>query len=147
MICKSSLVTIPEIVGIDSEFDGIASNAIAEQSINRVLYGFDCNAYPARIIKLDTLRNGPIHAELARSYRIESFDIVHADGCHSPEGIKSELEIADTWVAPDGLILVDDIDVPHVRAAADKYCVDRGIYPVELPTLHGLYVIDMALAG
>lgn len=130
-------ISIPVLTGIDSEFDGIASNEIARSNINWICpcYGIDC---PHRIIKIDTLVLDPLSiADRA------PFDIIHVDGNHSMVGIERELWIADTLIAADGWILVDDIDTPHVLNAALQFAVKQELNCVHIPTFHGMVVIPM----
>lgn len=123
-------------LGIDSEFDGIASNEIALVNIqNRRRHPFG-----TAIVKVSTTNVDETNAAIS-GHGI--FDLVHIDGDHSADGILREISIAKTWVSPKGVILIDDLDIPHVRAAADKFCDDYGIQPVYLPTFHGMYVIDV----
>ena len=120
-----------ELVGFDREADGIASNDIARANIVRE------TGITARILAEDTRTMNP---DLVKP----SVDIIHVDGDHSPEGIARELELAVSYIKPDGLILVDDMDSPHVASATEALAANLGIQLIMLPTQHGLGVLDMA---
>lgn len=128
----------PDYVGIDSEADGIESNQIAIQSILR-----ECPEVEGTIWRMDTsleqTRDNVIMDTGARG----RFNIVHVDGNHSPEGAAAEMQIAGIATYWKGVILVDDIDCPHVKGIADIFCEMRGIVPLHIPTFHGMYLIDM----
>lgn len=72
-----------------------------------------------------------------------AYDIIHVDGDHSPEGIEAEIRIADAWIKPSGVILVDDVDIAHVAAAVTRFAKRIGVEPVLLPTKHGTVMIDV----
>lgn len=124
----------PAYVGIDSEHDGIKSNSIALAN----LLPFSS---VTEIIPENTQNVYLVGQQLNRIGL--RYDLIHVDGDHSPEGIDSELTIAYRWIAPGGCILVDDMDVQHVREAADQFCSLYGFKPILLPTHHQLYVIPV----
>lgn len=132
-------------LGVDSEFDGVASNDIALDNIVNVMpvwtnAGKGQQGGSAKIVKVSTTNVNETNAAI-NGHGL--FDLIHIDGDHSVDGILREIEIAKTWVHPKGVILIDDLDIPHVRTAADKFCDDYGIIPVYLPTFHGMYLIDI----
>lgn len=120
--------------GVDAEMDGISSNDIACASLHKALWKPSASL---SMFKQDTR-----HFK-AGDTLIGNCDIVHIDGDHSPDGVIAELLIAETCVAPDGLILIDDVDCSHVKAAAIQFAQEYGIVPVLIPTFHGMYLIDM----
>ncbi len=120
--------------GIDAEADGILSNDIALRAIKNY-------ASPAEILRINTADAvGILEAIGTRS----PFDLVHVDADHSENGIRTELQYALLAARPAGVILIDDIDAPHVRAEADRFCRKLGITPEFLPTFHGTYLVDLA---
>jgi len=121
----------PVFVGIDAEADGITCNPIAKAAL-------DSLGIQHRIIRANTRDVDTVNASIE-----ESFDIVHIDADHSPEGIAQELRIAEKFVSSTGLILVDDVDVAHVADPAAEFAASRGISILHLPTQHGVFVIDM----
>ncbi len=124
----------PHYVGIDNEHDGVASNAIAL----RYLRALDKTA---EIINADTCNHVLIDTELSLRGRL--YDLIHLDANHSPEGIAEELTVAQRWVSENGVILVDDIDVPHIAEAVQQFCSAHGFIAVLIPTHHQLYLIEM----
>lgn len=134
----SSGVISPYLVGVDSESDGISSNHIAIRNVT-----VECgDSVPLRIFRQST-QNISATGFAICSAGTAYYDIVHVDGDHSHEGIQRELTLALAWIAPDGWILIDDIDTPHIKDAADKFCESRGIIPLHIPTFHGMYLVDM----
>lgn len=125
--------TRPLLIGIDSEFDGIASNFIASKNLHM---------YPHEIIKVDTQNCLKVTQYLTYE-TAQNFDIIHVDGNHSPDGIKNELALAAAWIAPDGWILVDDIDTPHVLREALQFAVKHELNSVRIPTFHNMLLLDM----
>ena len=141
-------VTTPRYTGVDGEMDGLETNHTAEINIYR--YGYDSSfriatrddgatQEVARIMKINTRNTYQVVSAVGLHY-----DIVHVDGDHSLAGILLELEIARMCVSRNGLILVDDIDTPHVRNEAEVFCRSRGIIPMFIPTFHGMFLIDMS---
>ncbi len=129
---------LPRLVGVDSENDGLETNGIALENLLLNMR----NAESATIIKADTRNIRDTNREiLYRSYG--PFDIIHIDGDHSVNGVRNELSIADTWIAKDGWILVDDIDTQHVEKAALEFCAKNSIKPVFIPTFHGMLLLPM----
>jgi predicted O-methyltransferase YrrM len=124
----------PLYVGVDCQFDGINSNEIALKSIN------EHTKSKAVILSVDTRNTAGANAAI-NGYG--TFDIVHVDADHSISGIANELEIAQMWVKPTGLIVIDDCDVDHVRNAALALCDQFGVLPLELPTFHRTIVVDV----
>lgn len=124
----------PEVIAVDCEADGIASNAIAIENVKRET-GLDLyliNANTQNVADTNAKINGR-----------GTMDIVVIDGDHSPQGILNEISIAMMWAKPNALLLIDDCDVPHVRAAAGALALDLGITPLDIPTQHSLCVIDL----
>ncbi len=135
---NDDLNAMPVLTGIDSEFDGIESNAIAHRNIiHYVCYGHGAGC-PHKILKLDTQTMNPL--ELADR---APFDIIHVDGNHSPAGIQKEIYIANALIDKSGWILVDDVDTPHVEKAALEFCAKNNIKPVFIPTFHGMLLLPM----
>ena len=127
-----------EIVGIDAETDGIQSNRVAREYLRTVFPEAD-----VWIPDYNTCNPGSVNAILGTGLNKFPFDIVHVDGDHSETGIQNELVIAEQQIENDGWILIDDIDTPHIKAAADEFCSKLGITPLLIPTFHGLYLCDM----
>lgn len=123
-------------VGVDSEYDQIPSNSTAMENIKRL-------TDDATVLKISTLSPDEVTRAIASLPRSNSFDIVHVDADHSEDGIQRELALAKFWVKPDGLILVDDIDIPHVKKFTENFCLKYGIVPLHIPTMHGLFIINM----
>jgi hypothetical protein len=133
-MCKGACISVgefPYFVGIDAEADGIVCNPIATAAFGEL-------GIQHRIIRENTR-----HLKMDRDSLGVSFDIVHVDADHSPEGIAQELMLAELFVRPDGLILVDDVDAPHIDLAARNFARSVGCEPFLLPTQHGLLVIPM----
>src|SRR3990167_848191 len=131
-------VKSPSYVGIDAETDGIVSNTIA---LNNIIDACPvsrngASGGTAYIIKANTRYVAAVNAAIAG----QLFDIVHVDGDHSIQGVQNELSIASAAINPTGWILIDDIDTPHIKDAADKFCKSHGIIPLHVPTFHGLYL-------
>lgn len=121
----------PFFAGIDAEADGITCNPIATAALGSL-------GIAHQLLRINTGEGAEIGKALSGW-----FGIVHVDADHSPEGIERELALANRWVAPNGLILVDDVDAFHVERAARKFAENIGVTPILLPTQHGLLVIDM----
>ena len=131
MIKGAQLAGVQEIAytGLDAEVDGIESNVIAAENIERV------TGIKPVIIKVNT-----------SDTQLPCFpvcDIVHVDGDHSVIGIATELVIAEMFVSDDGIILVDDCDAMHIGNAVDALCRLIHIPLLILPTVHSLSVIDL----
>lgn len=126
----------PTYVGVDGHIDGVDSNSYALGYLNTM----DCNS---AVLQADTRNVADVCAKIGQ-LELGLYDLVHVDADHSPEGIINEIRIAKNFVKPDGVILIDDLDTPHVRRAADEFCATLGITPIEIPTHHGLYLVDMA---
>ena len=121
-------------VGVDGEVDGVVSSEIARLNLR----GYEC----IQILKLNTRNVDIVNAGING---LGTFDIVHIDGNHSVDGVRNEMGIALMWSRPKGLIVVDDCDVPHIKAAVDKLCADYGIdYLITLPTRHTTCVVDLS---
>ena len=120
----------PHLKGFDAEADG-----------------FECIGKAWANIALETGLEPEIIKENTRTMNPDlikpTADIIHVDGDHSPEGIERELYLAEMYIKPTGLILVDDIDVEWIRDATVRLGYKLGIQPIFLPTQHGLAVIDM----
>lgn len=127
--------TDPECFGVDAEADGLSTNAIADRSLED-----ETGKCFGRLLKLDTKNADEVIAGLNG---IGCPDIIHIDGDHSEEGIAAEIRIAVTYIKPNGLILIDDVDVVHVSDAALKLAAFYGVEPIFLPTQHGTYLIDV----
>jgi hypothetical protein len=123
----------PRYYGVDLEADGIASNPIAEAAIRSFIPD-------VRLIQMDTKQ---VADTVAALNGFGCPEIIHIDGDHSGEGIRAEIAIAKMYIRPNGLILIDDCDVLHVRQAAEELAAEYGIPLLMLPTTHGLAVIDM----
>lgn len=137
-MCKGamSLGITPEFVGIDAEADGITCNPIATAALTEL-------GIPHTILPMNTRDVDGIRFKL---FGFDLYDIVHIDADHSPEGIERELRIAKEFCSPTGLILVDDVDAPHIDEAARRFADSIGVEPLLLPTQHGLLVIDVRQA-
>jgi len=134
-MAKGACKTRPDIVGVDDEFDGIPSNQIARKNLDLV------TDY-ARIVKWTTRDTITVYAEIKKRYA-GKFDIIHVDGDHSESGIQNELAIAKALIDDRGWILIDDIDTPHVFAAASSFAVNHRKNCIVIPTFHGLLLVDM----
>ncbi len=133
-----------DYVGIDGEVDGVLSNEIARRHLQVV----NPRRGSVLIVKANTkdILNEPKSTlDLIRPAAF--FDLVHIDGDHSPEGIITEFKLADYWVKPDGIIVVDDMDTPHVCTATVSWCRDHKKEFIIMPTVHGTAVIDMKYGG
>lgn len=131
-------------IGVDDEADGIASNSIALKNIAGS-FPWVCESNlnsHCKILKINTRNFDAVNASI-NDVGVGVCDLIHIDGDHSPEGIVSEIAIAKTWISPNGVILIDDIDAQHIKNAADKLCEEYGIIPMHIPTYHGMYLIDM----
>jgi predicted O-methyltransferase YrrM len=115
--------------GIDNEADGVASNQIAHDGIL-----LEVGIEPWIIQKSSTeVLRAPFMPAID-----SKFDIVHVDGDHSPEGVETELTLALRLVRKGGIILVDDMDTPHIAAAVKR----RFGRWIEFPTIHRLALIE-----
>ena len=114
--------------GIDNEADGVESNAIAA-------HGIMAETGVAPII----MRKSSTESLSSPFINTIRFDIVHVDGDHSPEGVETELTIAQRLVRKGGIILVDDMDTPHIAEAAKR----RFGKWIEFPTIHRLALIEV----
>lgn len=122
-------------IGIDSEFDGIPSNAIALQNIHWL------NRHLATVLKYST--DNPAmdeNIEIMRGGHVP-FDLVHIDANHTLEGINTELAVALRWTAKGSLIIVDDLDIPYVRQISMEFAQVHSWPSFELPTVHQALII------
>ena len=132
---------LEKIFGVDSEYDGIPSNAIAFSALKKAFPGIGIS-----LLKEDTvnMRREIVYFATTEYGRPQPpYDIVHVDGNHSPEGLISELEIAESCIAADGWILVDDVDTHHVFKAAVEFTVMHEKNSLVIPTFHGMLLINM----
>jgi len=130
-------------IGVDGEIDGVESNHIAEESL-LLASAISKNGGPGGSVKLVKADTNEVEKVSAAIDGYGAFDIIHVDGDHSEQGIKNELKLADIWIKPNGLIVVDDMDIPYVAKEVHELSVVRyGIEPILLPTFHGTAVIDM----
>lgn len=119
-------------VGVDSEYDGIESNIIADLNLRQ-------HYSKVSIIKATTSNAQDTLGRIQQDW----FDVVHVDGDHSLTGILNELHIAARCVAENGLILVDDCDTPHIKQAVEQFCKGRKTQPVYMPTVHITAVLGL----
>lgn len=68
------------------------------------------------------------HTELMYKY-----DVVHVDGGHTEHCISNDMKNADLLVKNGGIIIVDDVDGPHINKYVDLY-ISNGNY-IELNLL------------
>lgn len=121
----------PSLQGIDAEADGFECIETALLNIHN-----ETNL-PTIIHKENTLTMNPDVLK-------PTADIIHIDADHSQEGIARELYLAEMFIKPNGLILVDDVDIGYIHEAAVGLAFRCGIDPIFLPTQHGLMLIDMS---
>jgi len=55
------------------------------------------------------------------SNRMLTYDVVHVDGGHTEHCIKNDMKNATRLVAPGGLLIVDDTNVPYIDTYVDIY--------------------------
>lgn len=132
--------------GVDAKVDGnrtdngVDVNEWASVQIHREGLGTNVNTSEVRIIESNSNNPTKLMADLNGS---GCPSIFHIDGDHTAQGIENEIAVAKMYASPIGLILIDDCDCLHIRAAAEKLCSEYGIVPIWLPTQHTLCVIDM----
>lgn len=120
----------PSYLGIDAETDGHPCIDIARHNILKRTHG----KAGVKILNMNTRDVGSLDGQL--------FNMIHVDGDHSKSGILNELRIAGAHLTTNGCILVDDIDTPHVRLAAEDFCGRSGMESFVLPTFHGTMLIS-----
>jgi len=68
----------------------------------------------------------------------EQFDLIHIDGDHSADGCRDDILKFWPHVAPDGVMLVDDLDQGSVRNGCAQAKEVIGATEAFFPTKHGL---------
>ena len=58
---------------------------------------------------------------------VGSYDVVHVDGGHSEHCISNDLKNANALVKVNGIVIVDDTNMPHINTYVDAY-VSTGLY-------------------
>ena len=121
-------------IGVDSECDGIPSNAIAAKNLRWL----NPQAAILKYSTADPELNSTIQSVRGRGL---PFDLIHIDGDHSEAGIINELAIAKIWSTGNTIILVDDCNTDHINKAVTDFCCESGRMVTYLPTYHRLGLV------
>lgn len=139
--------------GWDAEVYIPGSNARAEAAIKALADrdpGLCCEAH---LWKIDTQKSDRLMMTLYASstdnpHHENDYEtpneksIFFIDGDHTFAGALHDLTLAYDAMAPDGIILFDDVDlIPECRRAADVFIISHDLAWFHLPTFRGLYVM------
>ena len=58
---------------------------------------------------------------VSNATRMETYDVVHVDGGHTEHCIKNDMKNASKLVAPGGIMIVDDTNVPYINNYVNLY--------------------------
>ncbi len=109
----------------------LPSQQIAERNLRAAGYSAE-----ARFIAGDSRRIPELVAG-------QTFDLILVDGDHSYEGCRSDILNCYPLLAPGGVLMIDDLDIPGVFHSVMDCMCDLSVQPADrcfLPTKHGLYL-------
>jgi len=102
---------------------------IAEHSYTKPCFSYIQNKFPDvkfEFIEGDSTVKMPEYIDKNPSI-IGSYDIIHLDGGHDEPYIVSDMKYSDILLKVDGLLIVDDTNVPHIKKCVDSY-IELGKY-------------------
>ena len=133
-------------IGVLYGYSSIAM-VMGHQEIER-LYLFDCGAYGAPlsdgVANIRRLFRGIIVPAAQDTQKLtvlslpEQIDLIHVDGDHTPKGLAHDLDLVLPWLAPSGMIVVDDVtSVPELRAVCTRFAAERGLMAQYIQSFRG----------
>lgn len=112
------------------------------------LYLFDCGAYGVPLTEgvenIKRIFKGAIIPAAKNTQEVtdlalpEPIDLIHVDGDHSAKGLAHDLSLVLPCLAPNGLIVVDDVtNCPELRGVCMEFAETCGLVGKYLPTFRG----------
>ena len=114
---------------IDFTIFDIAQHGYMKPSLNYIKSQFPKNVY--EFIEGDStievsrwINDNPIHCG--------KYDVVHVDGGHTEHCIRNDIKNASILVKRNGLIIIDDTNVPHINKYVNEYIQSGNFYEEDI---------------
>jgi predicted O-methyltransferase YrrM len=111
----------------DMECDGIKTLHVFEKYFRRN------GVTDIHIFRKDTQAIQKLH--------LTNADLALVDGCHTGAGCYHECSLGYEALRQGGVMVVDDIEIDEAKEAVEKFCVEKALVPVYLPSFRGIYLV------
>jgi hypothetical protein len=122
--------------------EGWTTGIYLDSSQHSIVEGVDLNFRPMKLSNIfDSLERFTAIRETSKNIKFNhQFDFINVDGDHSYEFAYNDIEKALQHIAPNGIIMIDDIGDTDVFNACNEFILSGKLQPV-FQTMQALYCI------